>query len=277
MQSARGSYWDGFARAYANLGEPLRPSPEEVALMEGVVRDWTASQGIDSPRALLLGATPAIASMEWPETTWLTGIDRSFPMAASVWPGDVPGRRAMVCGDWLRLPLPDNSCDIVIGDGSVNCLPYPLGFRRLAEAAAEVLRPGGLLILRCYLQAEPRECPQGIHSQAINNAVDSFHAFKLRLLMALQPTAQEGVAVNDVHRWVTANVDPVSLPRRSGWTPAEVATIDYYKGSPTVYAFPTLAELRTELADKFRELSLLTPGHPMGPRCPILVFQPRSS
>jgi len=243
--------------------------------MEGVVRNWTAAQGIDFPRALLLGATPAIATMQWPETTWLTGIDRSFPMAASVWPGDVPGRRAMVCGDWLNPPLPKRSCDIVIGDGSINCLPYPIGFRRLAFAAAEVLRPGGLLILRCYLQAEPRECPHEIHSQAMGDAIDSFHAFKLRLLMALQPAAGAGVAVNDVHGWVTANVDPASLPRRSGWTAAEVATIDYYKDSPTVYAFPTLHELRAELADKFRELSLLTPGHPMGPRCPILVFQSR--
>jgi hypothetical protein len=76
---------------------------------------------------------------------------------------------------------------------------------------------------------------------------------------------------------VTANVDPGTLPRRAGWTAAEVATIDYYKDSSTVYAFPTLDELRAELADKFRELSLLTPGHPMGSRCPILVFQSKPS
>jgi hypothetical protein len=111
----------------------------------------------------------------------------------------------------------------------------------------------------------------------MGDVIDSFHAFKLRLLMALQPAAREGVAVNDVHRWVTANVDAVSLPRRSGWTSAEIATIDYYKDSPTVYTVLTLAELRMEMADKFRELSLLTPGHPMGPHCPILVFQSRPS
>ena len=60
------SYWDHFAKGYANLGGPLRPSGEEVALMEGVVRDWTMSRRIIAPRALLLGTTPAIATMRWP-------------------------------------------------------------------------------------------------------------------------------------------------------------------------------------------------------------------
>jgi len=69
--------------------------------METIVREMTASRGITAPRALLLGATPAIANMHWPDETWLTALDKSLPMAKSVWPGNVPGRRAVVCGDWL--------------------------------------------------------------------------------------------------------------------------------------------------------------------------------
>ena len=269
------SYWDGFANAYANLGWPLRPSEEDVGLMECIVRDWTLSRQIAFPQVLLLGATPDIATMRWPETTSLMAVDRSFPMAKSVWPGDIPGRRAMVCGDWLALPRRGASCDVVVGDGSINCLTYPAGYRALAETVSGVLREDGLMVLRCYLQAAPRESAEQVHEQALDGAVGSFHAFKLRLLMALQRTARDGVAVGDVYRWMIRNVDLPALPRRTGWARSAVETIQYYKDSTTVYAFPLLDEIRSELLPWFKEVSLVIPGHEMAPRCPILVFQPR--
>lgn len=252
---------------------PLRPSEAEITSMECVVRDWTISQGITSPLALLLGVTPAIANMHWPATTSLMAVDKSFPMAKTVWPGDVPGQRAMVCGDWLALPRRETSCDVVIGDGSINCLAYPDGFRALAEAGSRVLRRNGLMILRCYLQAALRESAEQVHEAALDGAVGSFQAFKLRLLMALQQTARDGIAVSDVYEWVCRNVDLPALARRMGWTKPAVETIEHYKGSGTVYSFPTLEELRAELLPRFEELSLLIPGHEMGPQCPIVVLK----
>jgi hypothetical protein len=278
MHAARvASYWDHFAKAYANLGGPLRLSEEEVRLMEGVVRDWTTSRRILFPQALLLGATPDIATMRWPAATSLMAVDKSFPMARSVWPGDIHGQRAMLCGDWLALPRREASCDIVIGDGSINCLTYPAGYCALAETMSRALRGRGLLVLRCYLQATPHESAEQIHEQALMGTVGSFHAFKLRLLMALQRTAHDGVAVNDVHQWVSRNVDLCELSRRTGWARSAVETIQYYSGSTTVYTFPTLDELRSELRPRFEEVSLLIPGHEMGPRCPILVCAVRES
>ena len=277
MQAAPAkSYWDVFARNFANLGSPLRPSEEEIRLMEGTVREWVSSARLATPRALLLGATPEIATMRWPAGTSLMAVDRSFPMAKAVWPGDVPGQRAMVRGDWLRLPLREASRDIVIGDGSINCLPYPAGFRSLAETVSGVLRGRGLLILRCYLQVSPPEPAGQIRAQALDGAVGSFHAFKLRLLMALQRNSREGVAVNDVYQWVIQNVDLPALRSHTGWTRPAVETVQFYRDSGTVYAFPTLDELRAVLAPRFDEISLLTSGHEMGERCPILVFQVRS-
>jgi hypothetical protein len=278
VQTARvASYWDSFARAYANLGGPLRPSEEEVGLMEGVVRDWMMSRRITSPRALLLGATPEIANMRWPEGTSLTALDKSFPMAKIVWPGDISGQRAMVCADWLAPPRREASYDVVIGDGSINSLAYPAGFRALAETVSSLLHGPGLLVLRCYLQVTPRESAEQVHAQALDGSVGSFHAFKLRLLMALQRTARDGVAVNDVHQWVSRNVDLPALTLRTGWARSAVETIQYYKDSTTVYAFPTLDQLRSELLPLFEEVSLLIAGHEMGPRCPILVLKVRNS
>jgi hypothetical protein len=269
------SYWDGFATSYNDLGPPLRPSEEEVGSMEGIVREWALSQGIRSPQALLLGVTPAIASMRWPPATSLMAIDKSFPMARIVWPGDIPGERTMVCGDWLALPRRETSCDLVVGDGSINCLSYPDGFCALAEAAAGVLRGNGLLVLRSYLQAASRESPEQVYQNALDGSIGSFQAFKLRLLMALQHTAQEGIAVNDAYQWVCRDVDLPALARRTGWTKPAVETIERYKGCTTVYSFPSLEELRSALLPRFEELSLLIPGHEMGPRCPICVFTVR--
>ncbi len=269
------SYWDRFAKAYANLGGPLRPSEEEVSLMEEVVRGWTESGQIASPRALLLGSTPEIAMMRWPDTTWLAAVDRSFPMVKYVWPGDVPGQRVVVCGDWLSLPLRRASCDVVMGDGSIICLAYPAGFRALAETVSGVLRRPGLLVLRCYLQATPRESAEQIHAAALAGAIGSFHAFKLRLLMALQPNARDGVAVSDVYQWVRRNVDLHELRQHTGWAQSAIETIQYYRNSTTVYAFTTLDELRSQLLPRFEEVRLLIPSHEMGSRCPILVFRAR--
>jgi len=268
------TYWDRFAQSYASLGGPLRPSRADVAAFESIVRQWTVSQRIIRPRALLLGATPAIATMQWPDGTWLTGLDRSFPMAKSVWPGDSPGERGMVCGDWLQPSLGNNSCDLVIGDGSLNCLTYPIASKALVRAVSGLLRRGGLLILRCYIQAEPRESPDDLQTEALRGAIASFHTFKLRLLMALQPTLEEGVAVRDAYRWIARNVDLPSLSKTAGWPRAEVETIEHYKDSDTIYAFPTLDQQRAALLPEFAEVSFLTTPHEMSSRCPILGFRP---
>jgi SAM-dependent methyltransferase len=268
------SYWDRFAAAYTGLGSPLRPSEEEVRRIEDVVREETASKGSAPVRALLLGATPDIARMNWPAHTSLIASDNSFPMAKGVWPGDIPGKRAVVCADWLSLPLRNASCDVVVGDGSINCLTYPDGFQALAESVTRVLRKPGLLVLRCYLQAEPRESAEQIHAGVLDGGGGSFHAFKLRLLMALQQSARAGVRVRDVYTWVKRNVDLSALSRRTGWTRTAVETIEYYQDAATVYAFPTLDELRSALSSRFCEVSTLVAGHEMGPRCPILVLRP---
>ena len=54
-----------------------------------------------------------------------------------------------------------------------------------------------------------------------------------------------------------------------------LTTVEVYRGSPAVYSFPTLAELRAELAADFEELSCHVPGYELGERCPTLVLSPR--
>ena len=269
-------YWDSFASNFANLGPPLRPAQTEIRLMEEIIVEWAAVHGREKVDALLLGATPEIAAMRWPEKSLLMGVDCSLPMARQVWPGNIVGRRNMVCANWLAMPRKPSSCDIVVGDGSINCLNYPQDFRMLGEIVSGLLRDHGLLILRCYLQSRPRERPEAVYADALRGSISSFHAFKLRLLMALQPNAMQGVAVNDVYRhWVNRNIDPNKLPKAPGWRREAIETIQYYRDAPTVYAFPTLAELRSVLRRYFDEVSLLTASHDLADRCPVFVFRVR--
>lgn len=275
MQPARArSYWDGLGQSFAKLGSPLRPSTEDIQLLEEIVENWSALHPGEPLQGLLLGVTPGIAAMRWPERSWLMAVDSSLPMARTVWPGNVVGRRAVVCGNWLCLPRKGSSCHVVIGDGSINCLTYPDGFRSFAEAVRDVLDDRGLLVMRSYVQSIPREKPDAVYAHACHDSIGSFHAFKLRLLMSLQGNPEQGIAVKKAYEsWMTRNLDPQSLPSRAGWEKADIETIEAYQDSSTVYAFPTLAQLRSVLLEFFEEVSISTHGYEMGDRCPTLVLR----
>ena len=130
------SYWHSLASSYPALRWPLRPSGEDIRVMEETVATWAARHSQVELRALLLGVTPEIADMRWPAASSLTAVDGSAAMARAVWPGNIPRKRRVVCGNWLALPLRESCCSVVIGDGSMNCLPYPDGYRQLAAKSA---------------------------------------------------------------------------------------------------------------------------------------------
>ena len=59
------------ARHWNLLGPPLRPSRDDVAILEGVVQSLHTA-----PRVLLLGVTPELATLAWPAGTELVAVDR---------------------------------------------------------------------------------------------------------------------------------------------------------------------------------------------------------
>jgi SAM-dependent methyltransferase len=244
--------------------------------MQETVATWAARQSEVTLNALLLGVTPEIAGMRWPAASSLTAVDGSAAMVAAVWPGDIPRQRRVVCGDWLALPFKESACYIVIGDGSMNCLPYPDGYRQMAAEVRRVLSRDGILILRCYIQPAVHERPEEVFADIYRAPTPSFHHFKFRLLMAMQQSTQAGIAVNDVYRyWADRNIDTTLLNRRAGWDQGAIDTIELYRHSVTVHSFPTLAEYRAVLLEFFDEVSLSSPPCDLGERCPVLVLRPR--
>jgi SAM-dependent methyltransferase len=268
-------YWKSLATAYMDVGPPLRPSSEDISFLKQVLTSLPRGSAF---HALLLGVTPEIARLPLPEGSFLTAVDTSEPMAQAVWPGDVPGRRQVVCSDWLALPLHDRCCDVVIADGSLNCVPFPNGLRALAASVRRAMRDDGILAVRCFVRPASPERPEDIFADMLRGTIPSFHHCKFRLLMAMQKSTEQGVQVGETHRlWTNQNFDRTLLAFGPGWDARDIDTIELYRNKSTVHSFPTLAELRSVLADFFDEVSLLIPSYNLGERCPTLVLRPRDS
>jgi hypothetical protein len=269
-------YWLALARSYSTLGQPLRPSPDDIGFMERATAELAAREPTRPLRALLLGVTPAVADMRWPTRSSLLAVDSSAAMVKAVWPGNVPQRRWAVCGNWLSLPLRRGSFQVVIGDGSLNCLHYPEGYCALAKVLSGVLCDEGALVLRCYVQPEEREAPEQIVADALSGEIPTFHHFKFRLLMALQPSARQGVPVKEVYNvWTQRRLGQRLTNCRAGWTKQDTDMIQLYRDSPTVHTFPTLAESSDVLRRFFEEVSVFTPSYYNGDRCLTLVMRRR--
>jgi SAM-dependent methyltransferase len=274
--AAVASYWHNLASSYPELRWPLRPSSEDVRFMEAEVAAWAAAHSKSRLHMLLLGVTPEIADMQVPAGSSLTAVDSSMAMVRAVWPGSIPRKRQASCGNWLALPIQDSSCSVAIGDGSMNCLPYPDGYRQLAAEVCRVLSDDGILILRCYIQPAVQERPDDVWADIFREPIPSFHHFKFRLLMAMQQCPQAGIAVDEVYRyWARRNLDTGLLTSRAGWEQSAIDTIELYRDSATVHTFPTLVEYQSVLDEFFDEISLTSTPCNLGERCPILVLKPR--
>ncbi len=272
-----GDHWGTLSTYWSLLGPPLRPSPEDVAVAASVVRAWREAHAASPLRALILGVTPELATLPWPRGTTLVAVDRSAAMVGAIWPREAapPGSTAVV-GDWRALALPDASVDLALGDGCFTVIEYPGDYRAVTRELRRVLRPGGRLVVRAFTRPEIPEDVTDVARALREGEVRGLQALKWRLAMAVQPRHTRAVAVVDVWRAFHAMCpDPSRLLLDLGATPEHLTTVEIYRDSPAVYSYPTLAELRAELAADFEELSCHVPAYELGERCPTLVLSPR--
>ncbi len=150
-------HWQENARQWQHLGPPLRPSPQDIGFFEDAVQEWIHHYG--APRVLLLGVTPEIYRLPWPEGTDFLAVDHSQAMIDAVWPGP---KEAAQCADWLSLKLPDNSRDIVLCDGGLPLLAYPREQQQLVRILRDVLSDQGLCILRLFVPPSQQESPDAV-------------------------------------------------------------------------------------------------------------------
>ncbi len=131
------------ARGWSSMGPPIRISAANRARYDAAIRALNLSPGAD---ALLLGSTPELQALAAEHGLRLTGadIDPTF-WAAMTRVSGRPNDR-FIGGDWLDLPA-DPRWDLILGDASLNMLPWPRMQAMLARLAG-MLRPGASAIFR---------------------------------------------------------------------------------------------------------------------------------
>jgi SAM-dependent methyltransferase len=268
-------YWGAFADAYHNLGPPLKPSAEDVEVVEGALEQWRRERPARELNALLCGVTPAFANLNFPAGTRLLAAEQSEPMIRALWPGDNATRMA-VRGNWLELPRADHTCDIVLGDGCFQCMAYPGGHRALLASMHRVLVSDGIVLMRFFVRPSVREDIDSLFADLHAAKISSFHVFKWRLAMALQSSTEAGIVVNEIYEaWAARGIRSTDLATKLGWPVAAIDTITAYQGKGTRFSFSTLEEIRAVVQEHFDEIFVREPGYDLGERCPMFALSPR--
>lgn len=264
-------HWSRIARLWRHVGPPLRPCAQELAFFTEAVAGW---RGASAPDALLLGVTPELHGLPWPEGTKLTAVDRSQEMIDAVWPGS---RSDAFCADWCELALPPASCDLVLCDGGFTLLEYPAQQARLAALVRRWLRPGGRCVFRLFAPPARRESVADVMNDLRARRIPDLNALKLRLWLALQESAEQGVEPRRVWQLVhhEAGGDLLGLARSLGWPEEHVLALESHRESTVRYHFSSpelLARLFCDGDDGLRLVSVRYADVPLGACCPVVLF-----
>jgi SAM-dependent methyltransferase len=251
---------------WAILKPPLRPNGEVVDAVASAISRHDA-------RVLLLGVTPEFSGLG----ASLVAIDQNSIMIEEIWPGDRAERRALR-GDWRAMPVPEGDFSAVIGDGSLGVFKYPSDYGDFYRELARVMRPGARLVVRVYAAPDTGEAVSALSEAALSGRGGEFSAFKWRLAMAQIPVCRSpNVPVRLIGRaFDLAFPDRDALARATGWSAAEIGSIDQYAGSDATISFPTRDELLAIIPDGFANPRFAPSGHyELAECCPLFIMDYR--
>ncbi|MCB1865549.1 MAG: methyltransferase domain-containing protein [Chromatiales bacterium] len=263
--------WQRHSSQWQQIGPPLRPGPEDARIMMEALAPALAGAN-SRPVIGVLGVTPELVQLPWQGTVDLRAFDQSAEMIARVWTPNPNIASEVQVARWQELPAADQSLDAVIGDGSLYVLESLDEYVSVLTQVHRVLRPGGLLALRCFVRPDRVETPQEIKRAVHAGEIGSFHALKLRLSMSLAGPPDYGIAVADVHALFEQVFDDRNaLAARTGWTRDTIDTIDAYSNSATRYTCPTFPVLLDLLAPCFTDVVRRHGHYELAGRCPTVA------
>ena len=255
------------ATAWDLYGPPLRPSVLDVETYQAAVDAFAARRPLKE--ALILGVTPELCGLNWPEGTHLRALDRSPEMIETVWPGNT---EMVIRGEWSTSGLPTAGIDLVFCDGGLHLLNYPTGQAALVAELTRIIAPGGEAVFRLFLPPLVTEAPDDFVSALKRGEIADMNTLKLRLAHALTRTSEEGVALTAIWHFLHQRVpDHAAFFQRLGWSSGQAATFDFYRDSQAIYHFAplerVLALFGTDRGMPFRVIDLTSPDQPMGEQC----------
>ena len=260
------NHWHGLFNAWSKLPTPVRAAEEAIATINSEVA------GVTGP-ILVLGLTSGLMDAG----SDITAVDQSRTLVERLWPGNTPGRRALV-GDWLDLSFEADSFAACIGDGSLISFDYPDRLQSLLAEVARCLRPGAIFACRVFLAPDPPERFADLDEAAIGPGPITFQLFKLKFATAIgAELGHPNVRVASIPEYFDARFpDRDRLAAATGWDRAEIDTVDVYRKSGATYAFPTRKQLLAVIPAAFTRVRCVTvANHPLGEEWPVLAMERR--
>lgn len=266
--------WNKQASKWDLIGAPLRPSPADIENHIEWIKEFSHRKNLS---VLLCGVTPEIVHIPWPKQTKFIAVDNNPAMLKSVLPQQTSHIKPLgLRANWIDLPLPSSSVDLVIGDGCYTLLKFS-DYAVMTREIRRVLKSDGMFSIRFFLQPEIRDSLDKIKLEISSKKISSFHAFKLQLAMALHQS-QNGVRLGDI--WDCWNIQFRELVDEHKielqWRDEEINTIDNYHDSSVYYSFPPLSEISEVLNKNFLINKTFIPDYFLGDRCRTLQLRPQT-
>ncbi|MFP6835705.1 MAG: class I SAM-dependent methyltransferase [Pseudomonadales bacterium] len=267
------AHWPRIAKTWRLVGPPLRPSQHDLEFFNRAVERRNPQRVVEPVRALILGVTPELFGLRWPQGTKVCALDGSAQMIAAVWPG--PAGSAVV-GSWTAAPIADASQDVIVCDGGFGLLSYPQGQHSLLSEIRRLLVPGGVFIVRLFAPAGLTGSVSDIAHDLEGGLIRTLDVLKLRLWGALHRDRASGVRPRDV----VAKIDEISggveqLVSSHGWPAEHVASLELHRNSDAVYHLTDAAELiaMAEALPGFERQSVDSADDSMGVCCPVVSLR----
>jgi SAM-dependent methyltransferase len=270
------AYWESRARDW-RVSPPLTPAPEDIAWYEAKVADCARSLSSRPLRAVLLGVTPAIAAMKWPDSTRILAVDWAQGMVEHVWPrAGFPEHAHVVRADWRQLPLAPTSVDLVVGDGCYSAMGSLAGARQLNREVGRILKPGGWYCVRAFCRSDHATSIAALFAELEGGRVDNLDLFRWRLAMLVHGDSAEGVALGKVWRTWRDHVRDGPSEARC-WSADQRLNMARWEGVQARFAFPSLHELQALAEPSFDLVACEWPGYASAEHFPRLLMRARSS
>ncbi len=262
--------WEKHACQWGRVGAPLKPSWEDG---ENTLHALNESLTRRSGRIVILGVTPELVQLQWPQSIELCAYDQSEEMIKAVWQPHPLIKSHVTQARWQCLPAPESSFIAAAGDGALNVLPRLDCYDEVFRELHRVLEDASQAVIRCFIRPDNTESLEEIVRAVRRGDVRSFHALKWRIAMSLVNTSDAAIAVEAIRDAFNDSFPSRSeLAKITGWPEAVIGTIDAYKDSPALYSFPTLSELKHQCRAYFSIEDLMYGTYELASRCPTVIF-----
>ena len=257
--------WSAVAQTWLLGGAPLRPIQADLLLYQQAIDACTAP----ARRVLVLGATPELCSLHWPQGCQVFSLDSSLEMQKQLWPGP---RETAVVGSWLNPPFSDADFDFIVCDAGLGIQTNFDVQVIMLKSIRRILRPTGLLVTRLFVPQAFSFTLDEIQARLNAGLFKNLEELKFAIWSALEVDGK--VYPARVFRAIVEVSGGLERLKTLGRFPSEqVDALLIHEHNPGVYQKLTPEKLRQlAKAAEMKVDSEAIPDTPWGAGCPVLTL-----